>query len=67
MHRLYAFRGLHLLLVVLGVVTVPPTFSVAQMVGGTISGVVLDPSNAPLDQARVVIRNEETATERNLT
>ncbi len=67
MHRLYASRGLHLLLVVFGVVTVPPTFSVAQMVGGTISGVVLDPSSAPLDQARVVIRNEETATERNLT
>ena len=60
------FRGLYLL-VLFGAVTVSPTFSVAQMVGGTISGSVVDPSNAPLDQAKVVIRNEETATERNLT
>ena len=39
----------------------------AQMVGGTIAGSVVDPSNAPLDQVKVVIRNEETGMERNLT
>jgi len=39
----------------------------SQMVGGTIAGSVVDPSNAPLDQVKVVIRNEETGMERNLT
>ena len=39
----------------------------AQMVGGTIVGRVVDPSNAPLEQVKVVIRNEETGMERNLT
>ena len=39
----------------------------AQMVGGTIAGTVVDPSNGTLDQVKVVIRNEETGTERNLT
>ena len=39
----------------------------AQMVGGTIAGTVVDPSNAHLTQAKVVIRNEETGTERNLS
>jgi hypothetical protein len=39
----------------------------AQMVGGTIAGTIVDPSNAPLEDAKVVIRNEETGTERNLT
>ena len=63
----YASRGLLSFSCYFAVVTVPAKFSVAQMVGGTISGVVLDPSSAPLDQARVVIRNEETATERDLT
>src|SRR5438270_10568090 len=39
----------------------------AQMVGGTIAGTILDPSSAPVQDAKVVIRNEETGTERNLT
>lgn len=40
------------------------TFLHAQLVGGTISGNVVDPSNAALGQASVVIRNQETGTER---
>ena len=42
-------------------------FSEAQLVGGTISGEVVDPTNATLDHATVLIRNEETGTERSLT
>jgi hypothetical protein len=38
----------------------------AQLVGGTITGDVVDPTNAALEHATVVIRNEETGTERNL-
>ena len=38
----------------------------AQLVGGTIAGDVTDPSNAALGQSSVVIRNQETGTERNL-
>ncbi len=38
----------------------------AQLVGGTIAGDVVDPSNATLDHATVIIRNEETGTERTL-
>lgn len=38
----------------------------AQLVGGTIAGDVVDPSNATVDHAHVLIRNEETGTERNL-
>lgn len=38
----------------------------AQMVGGTIAGLVIDPSNAPLDHVQLVIRNAETGAERHL-
>lgn len=38
----------------------------AQMVGGTLTGVVVDPSNAPLDHVALVIRNEETGAVRKL-
>jgi hypothetical protein len=38
----------------------------AQLVGGTIAGDVVDPNGAPVDQANVLIHNEETGTERNL-
>ncbi|HUH63697.1 MAG TPA: carboxypeptidase-like regulatory domain-containing protein [Terracidiphilus sp.] len=38
----------------------------AQMVGGTISGTVVDPSNAAVEQAQVVVRNDETGAERAL-
>jgi len=36
----------------------------AQLVGGTIAGDVVDPSNAAVGQTSVVIRNQETGTER---
>lgn len=38
----------------------------AQLVGGTISGTVLDASGAALDQTKVLLRNEETGTQRDL-
>jgi Carboxypeptidase regulatory-like domain len=37
----------------------------AQLVGGTIAGDVVDPSKAALGQSSVVIRNQETGTERS--
>jgi hypothetical protein len=38
----------------------------AQVVGGTITGVVTDPSGAIVQHAHVVVRNEETGTHRDL-
>jgi hypothetical protein len=38
----------------------------AQLVGGTIAGEVVDPTNAALDHATVVIHNQETGTERTI-
>src|SRR6516162_7201029 len=57
------FRPLFLIIALLA----PAPLSRAQLVGGTITGDVVDPTNAALDRATVVIRNEETGTERNLT
>jgi hypothetical protein len=37
-----------------------------QLVGGTINGTVVDPSNASLDHAHVLVRNQETGTQRDL-
>ncbi len=39
----------------------------AQMVGGTISGDVVDPAGAAVAQAEVLIRNDETGSERKFT
>ena len=65
MHRLQFSIGKFLLsaFFVLGVAS-PAAF--AQMVGGTIAGGVVDPSNAPVDAAEVVVRNQETGGERRL-
>ena len=38
----------------------------AQVVGGTITGVITDPSGALVQHADVVVRNEETGTQRTL-
>jgi hypothetical protein len=39
----------------------------AQMVGGTISGDVVDPAGAAVPRAEVLIRNDETGSERKFT
>ncbi|HTF70828.1 MAG TPA: carboxypeptidase-like regulatory domain-containing protein, partial [Edaphobacter sp.] len=39
----------------------------AQVVGGTLSGTVTDPTGAALSEASVLIHNDETGNERNLT
>ena len=39
----------------------------AQMVGGTISGDVVDPAGSAVGQAEVLIRNDETGSERKFT
>jgi hypothetical protein len=39
----------------------------AQMVGGTISGDVLDPAGAAVAHAEILIRNDETGSERKFT
>jgi hypothetical protein len=54
-----------LILVLITWITAAP-FLHAQLVGGTITGDVVDPSNAAIDQAKVLIRNVETGTERSL-
>lgn len=51
-------------------VAVPLAFAAvgarAQMVGGVIAGTVVDPANAAVEQARVILRNDETGSERRL-
>jgi hypothetical protein len=63
-YRVLAIPGslLFLIALILGSRLAP-----AQLVGGTIVGEVVDPTNASLEHATVVIRNEETGTERSLT
>nr|WP_255460654.1 carboxypeptidase-like regulatory domain-containing protein [Edaphobacter sp. 4G125] len=38
----------------------------AQVVGGTLSGIITDPTGAALSEAHVTIHNDETGNERNL-
>ncbi len=42
-------------------------FALAQVVGGTITGEVVDPAGSALAKSQVLIRNQETGTERELT
>jgi hypothetical protein len=44
-----------------------PSGAKAQMVGGTISGDVVDPAGAAVARAEVLIRNDETGSERKFT
>lgn len=44
----------------------PATLLTAQVVGGSIGGLVTDPSGAAIPAAQVVIRNTETGTQRTL-
>ncbi|HET6215410.1 MAG TPA: carboxypeptidase-like regulatory domain-containing protein, partial [Acidobacteriaceae bacterium] len=48
----------------LSLLIVPAPWAGAQMVGGTISGDVVDPAGAALPRAEVLIRNDETGSER---
>ncbi len=50
----------------LSLLIVPAPWAGAQMVGGTISGDVVDPAGAALPRAEVVIRNDETGSERKI-
>ena len=56
---------IHILLLFVASLTAPP-LAFSQLVGGTIAGEVVDPSNAKVDGAKVIIRNQETGGERNL-
>ncbi len=61
------FADLHLVVLLATLSVFVSTSPVrAQMVGGTLTGVVVDPSNAPLDHVALVIRNEETGAVRKL-
>ncbi len=65
MSRWRIFAGLSFfILFVMSVLST--SFVRAQMVGGTITGIIVDPSNAPLDHVQLVIHNEETGAERKL-
>ncbi len=50
----------------LSLLIVPAPWVGAQMVGGTISGDVVDPAGAALPRAEVLIRNDETGSERKI-
>jgi hypothetical protein len=52
---------------VLAALIIHPPGAQAQMVGGTISGEVVDPAGAAVAQAEVLIRNDETGSERKFT
>lgn len=54
------------LLFILITLLIVATHAHGQLVGGSITGDVVDPGNAALDQARVLIRNVETGSERSL-
>jgi hypothetical protein len=61
--RVYV-RGVSLIL--LSVLAQRDSISRAQVVGGAVAGTVVDQSNATIDHASVVIRNEETGSQRQL-
>jgi hypothetical protein len=65
MHLPQLSARLRLLLVLITWLAAAP-LAPAQLVGGTIAGDVADPSNATVDRATVLIRNEETGGERRL-
>ncbi|WP_260704821.1 carboxypeptidase-like regulatory domain-containing protein [Edaphobacter flagellatus] len=46
---------------------VAPRISHAQVVGGTLSGIVTDPTGAALSDSNVTVHNDETGNERRLT
>ena len=66
MFRLHISAGVRLLLLFVTALLLTAPHAHAQLVGGTISGDVVDPSNATVDHAKVILRNEETGGERSL-
>ncbi|KAA6456621.1 carboxypeptidase regulatory-like domain-containing protein [Acidobacteria bacterium AB60] len=54
-----------ILALILGFLPIVPV-AFGQLVGGTITGTVTDPSGSFLEGAKVTLRNEETATQRDL-
>ena len=58
------FRFLSLFMLFL--LGLPASSALAQVVGGTISGDVVDPAGDPVKGASVLIRDQETGTEREL-
>jgi hypothetical protein len=65
MHPLHLSARVRLLFLLIALAVAVP-FARAQLVGGTIAGEVVDPSNATVDRAEVLIRNLETGGERRL-
>ena len=65
MHHLNIFARVRSILFVVTLLAAAP-LTQAQLVGGTIGGDVVDPSNATVNRAQVIIRNEETGGERRL-
>src|ERR1039457_7260478 len=65
MHILYRFASVRIVFLIATLV-VNASLMRAQLVGGTIAGEVVDPSNATVDHATVLIHNEETGNERSL-
>lgn len=60
------WRSLALAAFFLALALLPLALAHAQVVGGTISGIVLDSSGAVIPNARVIVRNEDTGAQRIL-
>ena len=57
-------RSISSLLLYVAIALFASGFAAAQLVGGNISGEVVDPSNAVIDHAKVTVHNQETGFER---
>jgi hypothetical protein len=66
MHRFHIFARVRFALFLITLLAFAP-LSFAQLVGGTITGDVVDPSNAAVAKATVLIQNQETGGGRHLT
>ncbi|MEG9435739.1 carboxypeptidase regulatory-like domain-containing protein [Edaphobacter sp. HDX4] len=64
--RLRSFPATRILSVIVLIFAAFSASAPAQVVGGTLTGVVSDPSGAALSDATVIIHNEETGNERKL-
>lgn len=67
--RAHRFASVKLILIASFLIfsTFTTPYGHAQVVGGTLSGTVTDPDGAALSEASVLIHNDETGNERNLT